>query len=255
MVASLIVWVGLAAAFVGLLGVVRPVRSIGLWPRRRAAMVVLAGVFLATVGLVLPAPAVSVARATTELDRIIPSYQFSETHSRRVDAPSELVYQAMRQVTAGEIPLFQQLTWIRRLGRSTRESILNAPDTVPIIDVAARTGFLLLAADAPRELVVGSVVLAPDGWRRSAAATPADFSAIHGDGFATAVMNFHIVPDGDRASTITTETRVFATDAATRRRFAVYWRVIYPGSALIRRMWLRAIARRAGGVPVIIPTR
>ena len=25
----------------------------------------------------------------------------------------------------------------------------------------------------------------------------------------------------------------------------IYWRVIYPGSALIRRMWLRAIERRA----------
>ena len=245
MVASLIVWVGLAIAFVGLLGVVRPVRVIGLPTRRRGAMLVLAGVFLATLGLVLPAPTVSVARATTELDRIIPTYQFSEVHSRRVDAPAELVYRAMREVTAGEIPLFQQLTWIRRFGRSTRESILNAPDTVPIIDVAARTGFLLLAADAPRELVVGTVVLAPDGWRRSPAASPADFGAIGGDGFATAVMNFHIVPDGEEASTITTETRVYATDAATRRRFAMYWRVIYPGSALIRRMWLRAIGQRA----------
>jgi streptomycin 6-kinase len=35
----------------------------------------------------------------------------------------------------------------------------------------------------------------------------------------------------------------------TIRRFAdllaVYWRVIYPGSALIRRMWLHAIQKRA----------
>jgi len=38
------------------------------------------------------------------------------------------------------------------------------------------------------------------------------------------------------------------TDAATTRRFAAYWRVIYPGSALIRRMWLRAIKRRAESV-------
>ena len=28
-------------------------------------------------------------------------------------------------------------------------------------------------------------------------------------------------------------------------RFALYWRVIYPGSALIRRMWLRALRLRA----------
>jgi hypothetical protein len=36
-------------------------------------------------------------------------------------------------------------------------------------------------------------------------------------------------------------------DTAARQRFAAYWRVIYPGSALIRRMWLRAIARRTEG--------
>ncbi|MBV8202739.1 MAG: hypothetical protein JOZ15_19150, partial [Acidobacteria bacterium] len=47
------------------------------------------------------------------------------------------------------------------------------------------------------------------------------------------------------ACVVTTETRVNATDAATRRRFAAYWRVIYPGSSLIRSMWLRAIRRRA----------
>ncbi len=41
------------------------------------------------------------------------------------------------------------------------------------------------------------------------------------------------------------ETRVHATDDPTKRKFAAYWRTIYPGSALIRVMWLRAIRRRA----------
>jgi hypothetical protein len=44
---------------------------------------------------------------------------------------------------------------------------------------------------------------------------------------------------------VSTETRVFATSPAARRRFAAYWRVIYPGSAIIRRSWLRAIRHRA----------
>jgi len=34
-----------------------------------------------------------------------------------------------------------------------------------------------------------------------------------------------------------------------RQRFQLYWRVIYPGSALIRRMWLRAIKQRAEALP------
>jgi hypothetical protein len=47
------------------------------------------------------------------------------------------------------------------------------------------------------------------------------------------------------------ETRVHTTDAAAERRFAVYWRLIYPGSAFIRRMWLEAIRRRAESSPAM----
>ncbi len=36
-----------------------------------------------------------------------------------------------------------------------------------------------------------------------------------------------------------------ATDAAARRRFRLYWLAIRPFSGLIRRLWLRAIKRRA----------
>ena len=245
MTASIVVYVGLVVVFAGLVALVRPMRWLRLPTRRRAAVVVLAGVCIAALGALLPTSTMRVATPASRLDQIIPAYQFNEVHALHVEATPERVYRALRDVTAGEIPLFQLLTGIRRFGRATRESILNAPDTVPIIDVATRTGFLMLADDAPRELVVGSVVLAPDGWRRSDAPTPAAVAALTGAGFATAVMNFRIVPDGAGASRLSTETRVFATDAASARRFAVYWRIIYPGSALIRRMWLRAIARRA----------
>jgi len=49
---------------------------------------------------------------------------------------------------------------------------------------------------------------------------------------------------------LTTETRIYATDASSRRAFARYWRVIYPGSSLIRRMWLRAIKKTAEAVKI-----
>ena len=58
-------------------------------------------------------------------------------------------------------------------------------------------------------------------------------------------MNFHVEPVGPGASRLVTQTRVAATDSLATRRFAAYWRVIYPGSALIRLMWLRAIKSRA----------
>src|SRR5207245_845842 len=61
-------------------------------------------------------------------------------------------------------------------------------------------------------------------------------------GFVLATMNFVVTPDGNSGSVVSTETRVFANSPSTRRQFAVYWRLIYPGSAIIRRMWLRAVA-------------
>jgi hypothetical protein len=58
-------------------------------------------------------------------------------------------------------------------------------------------------------------------------------------------MNFVVTPEGPNSSLVSTETRVFANSPRARRNFARYWRLIYPGSALIRRMWLRAVERRA----------
>ena len=63
-------------------------------------------------------------------------------------------------------------------------------------------------------------------------------------GMALAAMTFRTAQVGGR-TLLTTETRVFAPDRQVRRRFALYWFAIRPGSGLIRRMWLRAIRRRA----------
>ncbi len=148
-------------------------------------------------------------------------------------------------MTADEISLFRALTWIGRLGRRGPESIMNPPERVPILDVATRRGFLLLAEEPGRELVVGALVVAPAGWRPAGKPTPERFRALDAPGFATATMNFLLEDTGDGSCLLTTETRVHATDTSAQRRFAAYWRVIYPGSSLIRRMWLQAIRLRA----------
>ena len=77
--------------------------------------------------------------------------------------------------------------------------------------------------------------------------------AITQPGFAKVTMNFLIQPRGERACVLRTETRVLATDPSSRAMFTHYWRMIAPGSALIRKMWLRAIKVRAEA-PVRSPT-
>ncbi len=181
------------------------------------------------------------ATGRTCLDEVMPRFQFQEQHARRVEASPERVWRALFEVTAGEIRYFRTLTWIRRLGRRGAEAILNAPARRPILDVALGSSFVTLARDPPREIVIGTIVITPRGADQPL--TPEAFRALECAGYAKAALNFR-TERLTRGTLVTTETRVFATDLATRRRFAAYWRVIYPGSAFIRRQWLRAIERR-----------
>jgi hypothetical protein len=197
---------------------------------------------LAVIAASAPASEIRTGAVQTRLDEFVPVWQFNERHSIKVAASPERVFDAVRRVRANEITLFRTLTWIRRGGRKLPESILNAGDTTPLLDVATRGGFIYLADAAPRELVVGTMVVAP---RPRVPLTPQAFKTPLPPGYALAAMNFLVKPAGPNASIVSTETRVFANDPQSRRRFARYWRLIYPGSALIRRMWLRAIRKRA----------
>ena len=177
------------------------------------------------------------------LDELAPEAQFEERHSLRIRATRSRIYRAIKEVTAGEITLFRALTWIRHLGRKGGESILDPPADEPVLAVATRTGFLLLAEHEENELVIGTVVIVPAGVRRPASLE--QFMALAAPGIAKAVMNFRIEDRGDVSCVVSTETRVHATDETSRRRFGRYWLLIRPASGFIRRMWLRAIRRRA----------
>jgi hypothetical protein len=246
MAGSAVVYSGLVLLLAGLLLTAKPIARLGIGTRSRALGTACAGLAVATIGLLAPAFDSRTTIARTRLDELAPAWQFHEVHRIRIAAPPERVFDAVRRVRADEIFLFHTLTWIRRGGREAPQSILNAGTRESLIDVATHSGFVRLADEAPRELVVGTVVVAPPGSRRETL-TPRVFQAPLPPGFALATMNFLVTPDGPNGSTLTTETRVFANDPSARRRFARYWRIIYPGSAIIRRMWLRAIARRALG--------
>ncbi len=240
-----LVYAGLIAVLVGAASLIKPLAFLGIRTRPRGALVLGIGLIVAAVGAFLPARDTRVEAIQTHLDEFAPVYQFNEVHRIQVRAPRNRVYRAIKEVTADEILLFRTLTWLRRLGRPGRESILNAPERLPLLEVATRTSFLLLAEEPEREVVVGTLVLAPAGVQITAQPTPDDFKALDASGFAKATMNFRLEDLGTDTCIVTTETRVYATDASARCRFAAYWRVIYPGSAFIRRMWLRAIKRRA----------
>lgn len=241
---SLLLYTGLSATLVGGISLWHPLKVLGIPRKARGAIVLFLGLAGVASAVVLPVALEESQVARTRIDAFVPTWQFGEVHEIRVHASPEQVYRALRAITAEEIRFFRILTWIRqpRLPwAKARDSILAPPASQPILDVALRSGFLLLADDPPREIVVGAVVCcgAGDGL------DPQEFARLNRPGYAKAGMNFLATDEGGGWTRLTTETRVYATDDYARRRFALYWRAIYPGSSLIRFMWLRAVKVRA----------
>ena len=162
----------------------------------------------------------------TLLSDVLPEYHFAERHSLAVDAPRERIWAVARETTLGELPVVRALFRLRGLPAAAERPLLDLP------------GFGVLAEEPGRELVIGAV---GRPWSvRGGIVTDADFAAFAAPGYAKMAMDLRV-----EHGRVSSETRVFLTDAESRSKFARYWVVIRPFSALIRRLWLRAVARRA----------
>ena len=185
MFGSALVYSGLIVTCAGLVAVIRPTPRIHLDTRLRGLALAGAGLCLATGALLLPAVETRVGAPATRLDAFAPAWQFHEVHTRRIAAPPARVFDAIKQVRADEILLFRTLTWIRRGGRQLPPGIMNAGSQEPLLDMATKGGFITLADDRPREVVVGTVVHAPAVRRLLARdlpgqrAHPADVASRH----------------------------------------------------------------------------
>jgi hypothetical protein len=73
------------------------------------------------------------------------------------------------------------------------------------------------------------------------------FASFHQPGCVKVAFNLKIDDAGNGWTTVSTETRLHALDAGSLRATAVYWRLIYPGSGMLRTMWLQAARTRAEG--------
>jgi hypothetical protein len=245
MAESFLLYLACGLACLGLVSLLVPLRSLGVRNRWVALGAAVAGLAAALVVLSWPARQTTVAARTTALDDFAPSYQFVEHHKIPIRAGAFQVYSALKSVSADEIPFYRALTWVRRGGNVGPESILNPPDGVPLVAVATRTSFITLADTPGREYVMGTVVIAPPGVRLALGSGPESFTSLTQPGFAKATIGFRIEPRPDGWTLLRTETRVDATDYVSRATFARYWRVIAPGSAFVRLMWLRAVKVRA----------
>lgn len=177
------------------------------------------------------------------IDEVMPRFDFAEHHQLSVNAGPASVFRAIQEIRPADVWLLGFLMAIRNPG--ARRSPAGGRS---LLAVALTRGFHVLGETPNEELLLGIV---GQFWRFRPTTCMTiggvdGFRAFAEPGFAKAVMNFHVTQTNGRTR-VATETRIVCTDAAARRKFAMYWTVVHPGSAIIRRVWLRAIRRKAEG--------
>jgi hypothetical protein len=242
---STLAYSGIVLALCGLANLAIPFRFLGIRKRAIGALLLVGGVVLALMALLWPAPTIRVAQPKTLLDDIMPEYQFFERHSARIHARSELVMQAIRQSTFGDMKFLITLLKIRGAALRIHDSGDFLQDK-RVLDAFSESGYL--SGGSEHEIVMFGVWNARAN-RRPEVRTSQEFTAYREQGAVKMAYDFNVEDRGGGWSTISTETRVLALDDVTRRGMGRYWRLIVPGSGLLRRQWLEGIQKRAESMP------
>lgn len=173
------------------------------------------------------------------IDEVMPSYDRREVHTCATTAPAPALWDAVHNLKGAELRLMRALMDLRTLGRGSRGGDRT------VIEGFERMGFRKVAEDPDQEIVIAGI---GRFWKLSGGLRRVEsgeqFARFEEPGYAKVAFNFRLTE-----GKLSTETRIAGTDAHARRRFGLYWILIRPGSGLIRREWLRAIARRAWSSP------
>jgi hypothetical protein len=175
------------------------------------------------------------------LDAFMPICEAVERHNIRVNAPADLTLAAARDLRAGQLPLAQALFKIRGILLGAAP---EAPHTGGVVDRMLARGWGVLAEVPGRELVLGSIAKPWQANVTFGAVPPDDFAAFGDPGWVKIAWTLRADPvqaTERPASIFRTETRVAATDPATRAKFRRYWSFIAPGVWLVRQTMLTPI--------------
>lgn len=169
------------------------------------------------------------------IDDFLPTYDVTERHQVRVHASPEEAYAAVRKLDISDARLTRQLFRLRGIPTSSKFTL----------DDLLKMRFILLGENTNEELLLGLVgrFWTPSGQLRRV--TPEEYRSFSESGVAKAAWNFSVSQQIDGTVLLRTETRVYCSDDASRRRFRLYWMMIGAFSGLIRKEILRNVKRNA----------
>jgi len=178
-----------------------------------------------------------------DLDDVLPNSHYVTRQARWIDAPPDVVWEELHAVRLSGLPVTVALSAVRFLPVLLSGKGFGQLHDRPFIEALP---IPMLSSTPSRSVVFGGVLQA---WRlrgveKSPELDAEDLAAWIRPGWIKAAMDFRLTPS--RGGTeLSSETRVLATDPDTRRRFALYWKVVQPGSTAIRWEVLTAVQVKA----------
>jgi hypothetical protein len=242
---SVVPYAGLVLVFAGLMCLIHPLRTIFVRTRKAALCLIAVGLIGAALALFWPTSTTTVLELKSLLDEAMPQYEFAEHHQIRVHAPLQEAYSALQAVTLDELAAYPILMKIRSgaMGRSWSKAKGPSPAIIAVFSDPG-SGYILIERNE-REMVFGGVGRVASNTPKPVLSSAAAFASFERSGWVKVAFNLKVDDSGNGWTTLSTETRLHGLDAGSRRGMAVYWRLIYPGSGMLRTMWLQAARTRA----------
>src|SRR4029450_1662024 len=171
------------------------------------------------------------------LDRFLPEFQVRSRHQIEIQAPPETVYEALNRLNLARSFTLQTLFRLRGL-----------PAASATWKDIEKMGFVRLQERPNREIlfgIIGKFWILRGVQGHLKRVDPEGFRAFSEEGFAKGVWYFGLESPDGKATSLSTETRVFCLGKAAERRFRLYWVLIGPFSGWIRKIALRRVKEEA----------
>lgn len=170
------------------------------------------------------------------IDSLLSNYTLNEYHEVLVNAPTEGVYQAVKETDFGES---KTIVTLFKLGGMP-------PMELNLHGFTHDGNFVLLGENEPEEIGLGLLFT-----NKFTSTTPEEFMTGYPEARLRVVWNFHCQPVDDKTTRLSTETRIKCSGTVTKLLFRCYWFCIRPFSGLIRINMLKLIKKNAEQLAVI----
>lgn len=233
-----------------MVSLISPLAFLFIFNRTIAAIVIMAGIFISLIAVFYPVTTKHTSINRNQLDCILPFYCSKEYHKIEVKAPIENIKKTLVNIELKDVTVIKLLF---KIGGIKNNKII---DNVNISTFEKQEGVNIVSTPdfnffevSPNEWITVIILKTPSLSKNKNNSPPTkisnleEFIKFNQSGYVKIATNLYFTALEDDTSVISTETRNYGITQTDCRLFNYYWRIIYPGSAIIREAWLNRVKK------------